>query len=162
MIKIGNIFREWGKDVIIVVVSASIGWVSASYTDFLKDSRQSVQLDFVKLNDSSSDLLQTLDIYAKRAKTGAPVDDKTQEHFRQTILALYNRADLLAKHEPRVHEEFTSYARALLELQGAAEALGGPLDGQRFVEATSTYLDADSKFKARITSIEGSYLRSLL
>jgi hypothetical protein len=138
-----------------------IGVFTNSYVGFIEHNRTVIEDQFGAYKDTSSELLQLLDSYSTRARTGAKVDEETQKHFRQALLKVYSQAEAIEKREPRVHDEFADYAKSLLGLRDAASDFSGPLDARKFVEATSDYLHARSRFESKVTNLQRSYLQSL-
>lgn len=144
-----------------VIFGVIIGAFGNSYVGFIEHNRTVIEDQFGSFRDTSSELLQLLDGYSVRARTGAKIDEETQKKFREALLKAYDQAESIAKREPRVHDEFADYARSLLELRDAANDFTGPLDARKFVEATSDYLHANSKFESKIVNLQTSYLKTL-
>jgi hypothetical protein len=143
-----------------LIAAGVVTVVANSYLQFREHRRAVVEGQFSDLRSTSNELYQLLDRYAAKARTGNAVDAQTENKFRQTILRAYSQAQAVALNEPRVKDEFSEYAKALIGLKEVAQ-FNGPLDARAFVEATSQYLDARSKFERKIGELQGSFWRTI-
>lgn len=122
------------------------GTVSTGYISSVNTEVVSLNDDIRKFQITSTELLQTLQSYAQRARGGTPLDEGQQLRLRQEITNLYGQAEAISSRDKSVAVAFKSYSNALISLKRSAEMMAGPLDAKNFVECVSDYSVASQDF----------------
>jgi hypothetical protein len=156
---ISAVLHKCGAYVATAVITALLTFVGTSYVNFLQHNRSVIESDFGLFKSSSEEMLQALGVYADRARTGAAVDNESRVRFRNALLKLHSEAEAIAKRDPKVRDEYAEFAKSLLALRESADSFSGPLDAKRFVESTSNYIDAHSRFSAKVSERQREFIR---
>lgn len=128
------------------ILIGAIGTVTTGYISAVNSEISSINEDIKKFQSASTELLQTLQAFADKARKGGSVNDEQQKVLTKEITALFGQADALAARDTGVATEFRNYSAALVRLRKTAETMNGPLDAKPFVEAVSQYSVASQLF----------------
>lgn len=123
-----------------------LGTVSTGYVSAVNSDVTSLNDDIRKFQTASTELLQTLQVYAHRARNGSSLDEAQQAKLRQEITNLYGQAEAISSRDMTVAAAFNAYASALIRLRRTSEAMTGPIDAKPFVESVAAYSVASQDF----------------
>jgi hypothetical protein len=146
----------------VAMISSGITLIAAPYFDFQKEERAALASDLAKMNETSQSFHDIIQQYANRAVNGSDIDKKTEDAAQSSINHLYDEAAVISKRNPEIHDDFQDYVSSLVALHQAMQNLHGAADGgKEFVESTSRYFAAQSRFNSKATQLQKGFFRSV-